>query len=214
VNRARPLAAVAVALAALGLLARSGGVLPPGLTATLATYGRAATPVAAVALAAGTAVGAAALVRGRRAEPVDPAGDFRARAAPTDDLPLLGAEVAAALDRVAREGPGADPADRETVRAAVERAGVTVIARADGVDRETARARFRRGDWTRDPTVAAFCGDTEVDLRTRLVEALAPEPRFARRARRTVVALADVADGAAGAETADTAAAERGGDRR
>lgn len=225
-NRRDLLAALAVGLAALGLLARSGSVLPPGLATPLAAAGRVATPAAAVVLALGTAVGAAVLVRWRLgSDTPDPAASFRASPTPDDDRPLLGAEVAAALDRLEERGPGADPADRETVRNAVERAGVTVLARAEGLDRETARARFRRGDWTRDPAVAAFCGAAvEVPLRRRLAEALAPEPRFVGRARRTVDALAAVAEGSQaggagpagrpGSETAagpDTAPAERTG---
>lgn len=196
-NRRDLLAGVAVGLAALGLLARSGPVLPPGLGQPLAAVGRVATPGAAVALALGTAVGAAVLVRGRLGtDTQDPVASFRASPTPDDDLPLLGVDVAAALDRIEDRGPGADPADRETVRAAVERAGVTVLSRAEGVDRETARARFRRGDWTRDPAVAAFCGaGVAVPLRRRLQEALAPEPRFVGRARRTIDALAAVAEG-------------------
>jgi hypothetical protein len=188
----RGLAALAAVLAALGLLARSGTVLPPEPAATLATFGRAATPVAAGLLALATLVGAVAAVRGGlgRASWSDPVVAFRGDPAPADDLPLFGAETAAALDRLARDGPGADPADRETVRAAVERAGTTVLAWSEGVDRETARSRYRRGAWTCDPTVAAFCGAAvEVPLRTRIEEALAPEPRFVGRARRTLEEL-------------------------
>jgi hypothetical protein len=221
----RALAALAVALAALGLLARSGSVLPPGLTATLAAAGRAATPVAAGALALGTAVGAAALVRGRLGTTAaDPAASFRATRTPRDDYPLLGADVTAALDRVAREGPGADPDDRATVQAAVERAGMTVLSQTEGLDAETARRRFRRGEWTRDPAVAAFCGaDVQVPLRRRLDEVLAPDPRFVQRARLTVDALATVAEtpsnagavGAAGSvrHGTDTTTDRPGGER-
>ncbi|WP_254821178.1 DUF7269 family protein [Haloglomus halophilum] len=221
----RALAAVALALAALGLLARSGAVLPPGLGATLASVGRAATPVAAGVLALGTAVGAAALVRGRLGTAaVDPAASFRATRTPGDDYPLLGADVAAALDRVAREGPGVAPDDRATVRAAVEHAGVTVLSRAEGLDEGAARSHFRRGEWTRDPAVAAFCGaDVQVPLRRRVDEALAAEPRFVQRARLTVDALATVAEapsnpvGAGGAGSArhgvDATSGPAGGER-
>lgn len=192
-NRARALGLLATALAALGLLARNES-LPPGLTDALTPFGAVATPATAAFLTIGTLVGATVAARGRDGGAAIVA--FRGERGSAADLPLLGAEVAAALDRVADTGPGADPADRETVRAGIERAGARVIARADGIDRETARARFRRGDWTRDPAVAAFCdGETTAPLGTRVREALAPEPRFVRRARRTVEALGAYADG-------------------
>lgn len=193
-NRARVLGVLAAVLAALGLLARSGS-LPPGLADALAPLGAVATPATAALLTVGTLVGAAVAARGRDDGAAITAA-FRGERAPAGDLPLLGAEVAAALDRVADTGPGADPADRATVRAGVERAGERVIARADGIDHEAARTRFRRGDWTRDPAVAAFCGaDVTPPLETRVREALASEPRFVRRARRTVDALESYADG-------------------
>jgi hypothetical protein len=213
-NRPRALGLLAIALATLGLLARNGS-LPPGLTDALAPLGAVATPATAALLTVGTLVGAAAAARGRDGGAAIVA--FRGERGPTADLPLLGAEVAAALDRVADTGPGADPADRETVRAGIERAGVRVIARADGIDREVARARLRRGDWTRDPAVAAFC-DAEVTapLGTRVREALAPEPRFVSRARRTVDALGTYADEQFdGSDTDAPGVADgTGGDRR
>jgi len=188
VNRARALALLAGTLAALGLLARAGS-LPAGLVGPLAPFGAVPTPTVAAALTLGTVTAAAVAARHSDGES-DPAGTFRNEPSP-ETQPLLGADVAAALDRIADRGPGASPDDRETVRAGIERAGTAVVARVDGLDRDAARARFRRGDWTPDPAVAAFCGaDVTVDRRTRVREALGPEPRFVRRARRTVEALA------------------------
>jgi hypothetical protein len=201
---------LAAVLAALGLLARSGS-LPSGLADVLAPLGAVATPATAALLTVGTLVGAAVAARGRDGGAAIVA--FRGGTESVDDLPLLGAEVAAALDRVADTGPGADPADRATVRAGVERAGERVIARADGIDHEAARTRFRRGDWTRDPTVASFCGtDVTPPLETRVREALAPEPRFVRRARRTVDALESYADRRI--EGSDPGTNDGDGDRR
>lgn len=209
-SRALALGLVAAVLAALGLLARSGS-LPPGLADALAPLGTVATPATAALLTVGTLVGAAVAARGRDSRATVAA--FRGDPGPGDDLPLLGAAVAAALDRVADTGPGTDPADRETVRAGVERAGVRVIARTDGIDHEAARMRFRRGDWTRDPAVAAFCGaDVTPPLETRVREAFAPEPRFVRRARRTVDALESYADGRI--EGSDPGTNDGNGDRR
>jgi len=224
----RLLAALSVTLAGLGLLARSGSVLPPDTAVTLAVVGRATTPTVAAVLVLGTALGAAVLVRGRLdTDDSAPVTAFRPERRVTTDLPLLGADVATALDRIATDGAGADPADRETVRAAVERTGVTVLARAEEIDREAARRRFRRGEWTRDPAVAAFCGAAvEVPLRTRLRELLASDPRFVQRTHRTVAALAAVADGTAastgarstrggrGAPGRGPASPRRGGERR
>lgn len=211
-NRAGALGLLATVLAALGLLARNGS-LPAGLVDPLAPIGAVATPATAALLTGGALVGAAVAARGRDSGAAHTAA-FRGERA-TDDLPLLGAAVAAALDRVADTGPGADPTGRETVRTGIERAGERVIARADGIDREAARARFRRGDWTRDPAVAAFCDvDATAPLETRVREALAPEPRFVRRARRTVDALENYADGRVEGSERPGAADGNGGGRR
>lgn len=184
----RRLGTLAAVLVGAGLLARqSPTVLPAGLAARLSVVGRGGSLAVAAGLVVLALLGAAVALRGQ-----ETVRGFRSPAAPEDDVPELGAELSAALERAAAAGPGTDPTDRELIHESIERAGTVVIARADGVDWETARRRYWQGQWARDPTVRAFCTGESPPLALRVREALAPEPPLVRRARLTIAELAAV----------------------
>lgn len=113
---------------------------------------------------------------------------------PAESIPT-GRPPGAEFDRVVADDLG--PLDhlrgreRAAVRRRLRRAAVATLARTAGCPRSTAETTVAAGEWTADPTAAAFLADDAVSDPTwrRVVDALPGRSRFARRARRAAVAI-------------------------
>lgn len=84
----------------------------------------------------------------------------------------------------------------ERVRERLRETAVHTVMRAEGCSREEARRRVESGEWTDDPTAAAFLGrESRLPLGTRARAALRGDSGFQYGARETVDAIAGRREG-------------------
>lgn len=108
--------------------------------------------------------------------------------------PRAGAAVDDLLAAAARGYDRSTQDRRDEVEERVREAAFDVLARREDATRAEVETMLAEGSWTDDPYAAAFLGAIEVDdlpLRERIVNALRPEARFARRATAAIDAIAE-----------------------
>lgn len=140
-------------------------------------------------LAAVLAVADVRTLAGSEVDQADP-GDVEAGV----EHPRPGAEVDDLLAAAARGYDRSTQDRRDEVEERVREAAVDVLARREDATRSDVETMLAEGSWTDDPYAAAFLGAIEVDdlpLRERIVNALRPEARFARRATAAIDAIAE-----------------------
>lgn len=105
-----------------------------------------------------------------------------------------GGEVDDLLAAAARGYDRSTQDHRDEVEERVREAAFDVLARREDATRAEVETMLAEGSWTDDPYAAAFLGAIEVEdlpLRERIVNALRPEARFARRATAAIDAIAE-----------------------
>lgn len=114
--------------------------------------------------------------------------------APSVDDP--GTSVDEALQRIEADASALTRSDRQQVRERVRATAVRAYARSNSVDEDAATEAVATGVWTDDRVAAAFVGDRRAPrnpLRERLRGWLHPGRAFRRRARRAADRVHDVA---------------------
>ncbi len=148
--------------------------------------------VAAVTVAGTLLLGVVIAVRKKRVSE-----DWSRRAADrTDDE--SGAGVHAFDETVEQAVETGDRERRAEVRDQLRAVAVDVLAATREESVETAPATIDTGEWTDDPVVAAFLGDTEaaaVPLRWRLYEWIYRDRAFERTVERTLTAIENCTEG-------------------
>lgn len=112
------------------------------------------------------------------------------------ELPVPGDDADDEIDRL-RGRHRWTVRQRNETRERIAEAAVGVIRRRERCSREEAIEQLERGEWTDDRIAASFLGDVRPPVRIRLRALFSSEPRFKRRARRTIDAihrLAEVSD--------------------
>jgi hypothetical protein len=198
VNRRQVLAAVGVAVAAVGFV----GLAVP----ELAVFGSRSTLalVAALTLIQGVRVARERTRTTPELVETDDPETEQDLAAPGDEFDETLAELAerppeavlAARGQASRRYQGQQSRERELVTDRIEAAAIDALMRRHGWSRERAREAVLTGEWTDDPYAAAlFTGEVSgVGLRGRISRALSGERSFQRRVKHAAEAVAEVAE--------------------
>ena len=183
---ARPLVAVGVAAVAVGFVA----AVDRGVAAALDPSATVVTLIGALGAVQGLRYANAR--RNRRREAAAPGAPERR--APAS---VPGADVDERVERATGPGFGGHRARRE-VRDRVRELAVATVARGRNVPIETAERLVETGDWTDDPTAAAFLARrSSYPVRVRVRATLSGRSRYEFGLRAAVGALDRPADGEA-----------------